>query len=123
MWLRYSRIEADALPRYIQVARGVLVEGSSPTSRVIREEVELALNGMLGEANRSIGPDLDNGAVLIGTAKNSATIRDMNLAADLAQLGPEGFIIRSITWKGKNITVIASQRDIGACTVLSTGCG
>jgi alpha-glucuronidase len=114
LWLRYPRLEAAALPRYVQAARGVSVEGSSPTSRVIREEVEVALHGMLGDAHRGIGPDLDNGAVLIGTTKNSATIRDLNLAADLAQLGPEGFIIRTMTWQGKNITVLASEGEIGA---------
>jgi alpha-glucuronidase len=114
LWLRYHRIEADVLPRYVRAAQGVLVEGSSQTSRVIREEVELALNGMLGEANRGIGPHLDNGVVLIGATMNSATIRDLNLAADLTQLGPEGFIIRTMTWKGKNITVIASEGEIGA---------
>jgi alpha-glucuronidase len=114
LWLRYLRMEADALPRYVRAARGVLVEGTSPTSRVIREEMELALNGMLGDADRGVGPGLDNGAVLVGTTKNSATIRDMNLAADLAQLGPEGFIIRTMTWNGKNITVIASEGEIGA---------
>jgi alpha-glucuronidase len=113
LWLRYPRIEADALPRYLRAARGVLAEGSSQTSRVIREEVKLALNGMLGDTDRGIDPDLDNGAVLIGTTKNSATIRDMNLAADLAQLGPEGYIIRTMTWKGKDITVIASEGEIG----------
>ena len=114
LWLRYPRIEADSLPRYVWAARRVLVKGSSQTSRVIREEVELALDGMLGDADRGIGPDLDNGAVLIGATKNSATIRDMNLAADLAQLGPEGFAIRTMMWKGKNITVIASEGEIGA---------
>ena len=114
LWLRYPRIEADALPRYVSAARGVLVEGSSQTSRVIREEVKLALNDMLGDVERGIGPDLDNGAVLIGTIENSATIRGMSLAADLAPLGPEGFIIRTMTWKGKNITVIASEGEIGA---------
>ena len=101
LWLRYPRIEADSLPRYVRAARRVLVEGSSQTSRVIREEVELALNGMLGDADRGVGPDLDNGAVLIGTTKNSATIRDMNLTADLAQLGPEGFTIRTIDVEGE----------------------
>ena len=114
LWLRYPRMEADALPRYVRAARGVLVEGSSQTSRVAREEVELALDGMLGGANRAIGPDLDDGAVLVGTTKNSATIRGMNLAADLSQLGPEGFILRTMTWKGKNITAIASEGEVRA---------
>jgi alpha-glucuronidase len=114
LWLRYPRIEPDALPRYAHAARKVLVEGDSPTSRAIREELELALDGMLGKADRGVGPDLDDGAVLIGTTGNSAAIRDMNLASDLAQLGPEGFVIRTMTWKGKNITVIASEGEIGA---------
>ena len=114
LWLRYPRMEADALPRYVRAARGVLVEGSSQTSRVAREEVELALDGMLGGANRAIGPDLDDGAVLVGTTKNSATIRGMNLAADLSQLGPKGFLLRTMTWKGKNITAIASEGEVRA---------
>jgi alpha-glucuronidase len=114
LWLRYPRIPTETLPLYVRATRGVLVEGSSKTSAVIREEVESAVNSMLGEANRSIGPGLDGGAVLIGTTGNSPTIRDMNLAVELAELGPEGFIIRSIAWKGKNITVIASDGEIGA---------
>ncbi len=113
LWLRYPRIEATDLPRYAKAARAVRVEGGSQTSRVLREEVELALKGMLGQANLSAGPDLDDGEVIIGTPKNSAVLRDMHLAAELAPLGPEGFILRTLTWKGKTITVIASEGEIG----------
>ena len=111
LWLRYAKIEAEALPTYEKVARAVLLEGDTPTSAVIREEVELALNGMLGQANRKAGADLVDGTVIIGTSKNSPTVMSINLP--LAAQGADGFVIKTILWKGKNVTVIASEGELG----------
>ena len=54
LWLRYARINADALAKYTYLVRPVLVEGDSKTLQAIREELDLALEGMLGSDDRII---------------------------------------------------------------------
>jgi alpha-glucuronidase len=56
-----------------------------------------------------------DGAIVLGTAK-SPLIAPLGLP--LAELGPEGFLIRSATIGGKRVTVIAANR-MSAC---STAC-
>jgi alpha-glucuronidase len=51
--------------------------------------------------------------VLVGTPSQSSRIADLGLDAALQKVGPEGFVLRSVTVKGEPRTVIAANQDVG----------
>jgi len=115
LWLRYRLIsDARLLTDYRAAITRLVVEGNSPTLRVARDELATGLRGLLG---RSIPVDdrvrLD-GSIVVGTPKGSRLIAALPLAADLAKIGREGFLIRAATISGKRTIVVAANSDVGA---------
>lgn len=112
LWLRYAP-PMDA-GKYRRLVREVRVEGNSATCEIIREELRLATTAMLGSAVPANGNALQNGAVIVGTPKNSTLVRGLNWDADLRAVGDEGFVIRSTAIANHSVTVIASEGELGA---------
>lgn len=109
LWLRYPLAEknwrAAASPRL----HAVVVEGRSAMRNAAAGELKRGIAGLIGrEPIRSKA--LVDGAILIGAA------RDPHIAAlrlPLAQLGPEGFLVRSIERSNKRLIVVAANSDRG----------
>jgi alpha-glucuronidase len=113
LWLRFEPLGEPA-PAYRKLIQQVVVQANSPTADVIRRELTTALGGLLGRPAPATQTAVTAPAVVAGTPANSAIIRDLRLDAELAKLGPEGFIIRS-TRAGKHpVLAIASQGEVGA---------
>jgi alpha-glucuronidase len=93
LWLRYSR-PADH-------ARPIVVGGKSPTCEIIRAELSAA----------GVGGDE---AIVVGTPADSHLIRALGWEAELNELGPEGFIIRSTDVAGRSAIVVASSNEAGS---------
>jgi len=112
LWLRYAP-QTDALRgTYYRHIGEVVVQGNSPTARIIRDETTAALASIVGT------PVTSDGAVgtslVIGTPTNSQLIRSLGWEDDLAKAGPEGFVIRAgLVGKRAGIAV-ASTGEIGA---------
>jgi alpha-glucuronidase len=51
---------------------------------------------------------------LSGTPQNSPIIAGLKFNKPLAALGSDGYLIRSVKYRGRSLTVIASQTEIGA---------
>jgi len=120
LWLRFEP-PGDAVKNYRQVVKQILVEGDSATCKIIRDELRLATSAILGNAVSTDENNLLDGALFVGTAKNSEIIRDWIRTFDLSRIGDEGFIIRSTRIAKSSIanavhpaTVIAANTDIGA---------
>src|SRR5215472_5312191 len=94
LWLRYTP-PGDAAKGYRRVVRQIRVEGASPTSEIIRNEMRSAAASLLASAIAENGKEPQHGTVIVGTTGNSAIIRELNWAADLTAVGDEGFLIRS----------------------------
>ncbi len=112
MWLRYPSLGADA-GKYAAATKQLIVEGDSPTAKAISTELSKGISSMVGAAP-AFGGTAAAGAIIVGTHKNSALIRSLNLDADLAKQGDQGYIIRSISVNGFPATVVASQGELGA---------
>src|SRR6202022_794753 len=96
LWLRYAP-PGEAVARYRQAIRQIIVEGTSGTAQVTRAELASAVAGMLGSAVPATQPQgLQDGALVVGAPTNSAVIRGLGWDADLVKAGPEGFVIRSV---------------------------
>ena len=114
LWLRYDALPEQNVQQYRARVTAIVVSGKSPTLDAIRQELSIACEGLLkapvplGEVPRS------DGALVVGTPASSRLIAGLRLERTLADLGPEGFLIKSLKVNGRSITVIASSGERGA---------
>jgi alpha-glucuronidase len=113
LWLRYAP-PGEAAAAYRRTISQIVVEGDSPTSAIIRNELSSGIASMLGSSVPAVRQGLGDGAVVVGTPKGSAAVRGLGWAAELAKLGPEGFVIRHASITNHPAIVIASDGDGGA---------
>jgi len=111
LWLRYQPLEKQALAQYRDLAT-VVGAGHSATAQVTRDELVRGLTGLLGRRIAAADTLRRGGAVLFGTPANSRTIAGLKLP--LEKLGAEGYVVRSVTAKGRKLVVIAGNTDVGA---------
>lgn len=112
LWLRYQRAEPARAAAYERQVAAIAAPGNSATMAAARQELVRGFTSMLGRAPAITSGVERNGSVLLGTPGNSAEIRA--LALPVGQLGPEGYLIRSMAVNGKRATVIAANTDVGA---------
>jgi alpha-glucuronidase len=112
LWLRYPPAEAGRAQTYRSQVTQLVAGTATPTQAATRAELMRGLAGLLGAAPAPAEDVLRDGALIVGTAASSPLIA--RLALDTRLLGPEGYLIRSMTVEGKAVTVIAADQDIGA---------
>ncbi len=114
LWLRYDLLPRRMIEAYRPQVTCVVAPGDSATHDAIRAEL---VNGFMGLLGRSVpvAKDVDrDGAIVVGTPKSSPFIAGLNWGVQLADLGPQGFRIRSLKLGGRSVTVIASDGEVGA---------
>lgn len=115
LWLRYRLVgDRVLLAQYREAAGHFLVEGDSPTMLAARDELAAGLTGLLGVAMPVRDTTGADGLVIVGTPASSRTVAALKLGRELAGLGREGFVIRTITVGAKRAIVVAANDDIGA---------
>jgi len=112
LWLRYRPVEAAQVQAYRAAASELVVADGSPTLAVARDELVRGLSGMLGAAPPQAQAPTRDGALIVGTPASSPLIAGLKLP--LETLGPDGYVIRSMTVDGRRATVIAGSSDVGA---------
>jgi alpha-glucuronidase len=114
LWLRYAPIaDPQRLAQYRAAITQLVVEGDSPTLAVVREELARGLRGLLDRDLPLDARPSRAGAVIAGTRASSPIIAALPLAAQLRAVGREGYIVRSISVKGKPAIVVAANSEIG----------
>ena len=114
LWLRYDALPSAKALEYRSQVTSILVSGSSATQVATRTELVAACSGLLGQPVPTTTQVTAPGAVIVGTPQSSTIIADLNLDQELAALGSEGYLIRSVTISSQPATVIASASDVGA---------
>lgn len=113
-WLRYEQVEDnDLLETYRNAFRAAVVRGNSETTKAIEDEIQRAFPGLLGVEIPFHNDVQVDGTLLIGTPETSPEIAALNLDQQLQQVGEEGYLIQSSTVRGKDVTVIAANIDVG----------
>ncbi|MDD5064499.1 MAG: alpha-glucuronidase family glycosyl hydrolase [Phycisphaerae bacterium] len=113
LWLSCKKLDdAKTLKEYQKVFSCIVVEGQSETLGIVREEIKKGLDGLLG-ADLPIQSTLTKGALVIGTPRQSQIIQKLDLSKKLADIGREGFLIKSVKIDGNPTVVIAANEDIG----------
>lgn len=114
LWLRYERLPPRAAEAYGRKVGRIVVQGKSATLDAAREELSAGLAGLLGERVPLQETPTGYGAVIVGTPDSSPSVANLVPRARLRELGPEGFIIRSVQIGDTMATVIASESETGA---------
>ncbi|WEJ99385.1 MAG: alpha-glucuronidase family glycosyl hydrolase [Candidatus Sphingomonas phytovorans] len=112
LWLRYRSLPAEIQSRDRARATAVVFDVDQhdiPTLKAV-DEIERALEGMLGAAVPTYSQAVQANAIVLGT---SAEPRIKALNLPLGQLGTEGYVIRSATIDGKPVTVVAGNSGVG----------
>ena len=111
LWLRYRPAPAAQAEAYRAANAELVVQGRSATLGAAGAELERGLAGMTGAPPlRAPAPSRD-GVLVLGTAVSSPIVAGLNLP--LERVGPEGFVIRSVSLSGRRATVIAANSDVG----------
>lgn len=109
LWLRYRPLAEPAARTAAPLASRIVVDGDGETLRLARAELSRGIAGLL-ERTPEVSPDIADGAVVLGVA-TSSRIAALNLP--LAELGPEGYLIRSARIDGHPVTVITANSEVG----------
>ena len=112
LWMRYDALPEVSAAAYRSKVKSIVVPGRSATLDAVRDELRTGLGGLLNTKIPS-GDKGEAGALIVGTPKNSPFIAALNLNSQLSALGNEGFVIRTVKVKGGDVTVVASQSDLG----------
>jgi alpha-glucuronidase len=114
LWLRYRRVsDATRLAEYRRVFSRASVTGHSPTARVVREELTLALGGLLDTTVHIDAATVGRPGLIVGVASSRA------IAALLPEsrhppAGREAFVIANVKQGSRTVIVVAGNTDIGA---------
>lgn len=141
LWLRYVPVDdAKLLQDYRRAATAIVVENADATKvhrhttdlamapgsgeklvettlGAARDELVRGLGGLLGQPTPVTTADagtVPDGAVVVGTPTSSPLIGRTIAARDLAKVGDEGFLVRSVSRGRARFTVIAGNSDLGA---------
>jgi alpha-glucuronidase len=139
LWLRYPRIgDAELLRRYRKSISTIVVENADrnkvyrhtpdlhmapgSTERLVETSLAAArdelVRGLGGLLDRDVpvwtGGGVPDGAVIVGTRDSSKSVRRHVSAGELASVGADGYLIRTVSRGRHSVTVIAGNTDIGA---------
>lgn len=114
LWLQYDKVHNNALEtQYRSKISGIIARGDSKTIQVSSKELELGLSGLLGNPIAMMQDVNSENIVILGSkpSLDKAIIEKLN--REFEQINEEGFIIKTITLKGKRQTVITAKTDVG----------
>jgi alpha-glucuronidase len=111
LWLRYVKVsDNQKLQEYRSALRQIVVPKSTETFSVLRDELKIALQGLL-DTNIVFSDAIGAGAIVAGTPNSSQAIASLGLELPDNE---EGFVIKTALINDRKVTVIASKSEIGA---------
>jgi len=108
LWLRYAPVDnAARLSEYKSAIKGIKVIGNTPALAAAHEELQMALESMLGK-KPVVAQNIRSGTLVVGVG-SSPELSPFNLQEKLQQAGEEGFVITNTN----NRTIITGNTDKG----------
>jgi alpha-glucuronidase len=113
LWMRYLPVQNQALlTSYRQQVAGISVNVTSPTLRVVKNELISGLNGLLGKKIDTTGKSGINAIVIVEKYNSSGISGKAGLKQLLEQTGEEGFVIATKTVNNKKYIIITGNTDV-----------
>jgi len=114
LWMSYRKLDNTAiLEGYRKTFSSIEIEGDSETLGIVREELKKGLKGLLGVELPLRNTLSKNAALVVGTTSRSDVVRELNLSDELADIGHEGFLIRSVKINRVHTIIITANEDVG----------
>ncbi|MDE1916027.1 MAG: alpha-glucuronidase [Sphingomonadales bacterium] len=107
-WLRYAHLQGTALQDASAHATALIVMDKGPSAKAAQAELQRGFAGMMGKP-LPLATALRDGAIVLATPGASPR----PLPASPADLGDEGYAIRTVTMAGKTVTLITANHEIG----------
>jgi alpha-glucuronidase len=116
LWLRYlPSAGPERLAAYREAIPSFFVEaGDSPTRRVIAEELRRGLSGLLGRPTPQLDALSPEAGLVVAIGENSSALATVGGFEAVAELGEEGYWMRTVRGSRGWRTVIASAGEVGA---------
>ena len=111
LWLRYRPVEASSLAVYRAHATELEIAARSPTLLAVRSELQRGVGALLSQPLPLVDKATRSGSLIVLTP---AAAEFGALKPDAGAIGPEGYVIRSVTRNGLPATLIAANSDVGA---------
>tara|TARA_R110002051_G_scaffold8980_8_gene36380 strand:- start:6463 stop:8637 length:2175 start_codon:yes stop_codon:yes gene_type:complete len=114
LWLKYDKIENTELRRdYAKIVSSVCFKDASDILKNTKKEFSLALPQMLNKQVQYSNSISSDNSLIIEVYQNlPKDLKDL-IHKDIEVLSDEGFLIKSLTYKKKSITLISAKKDIG----------
>jgi len=114
LWLGYGKVEnVELLTQYKRAVASVYFQKDSEILEAAQKELKRGLGSML-DPTVDFTYSFSAANSMVITKKAGLDEAIMNLVeADLDRIGKEGFVIKSVRLKDKNILVISANEDIG----------
>lgn len=103
-WLRYARLNGAALQSVSAHTTAIVAPAQTAATR----ELQRGIAGMTGHTP-ALSQTPVNGAILLATPAANPAVPGLSFK----DLGEEGYTIRTVTIRGKTVTLIAANRDVG----------
>jgi alpha-glucuronidase len=113
LWLRYPVVPIPGrLAEYQAALKHVVKVGTGSSLDSAEDELLLGLAGLTG-ATVDAATSVSAASVVVGTATD-APIKDLPLAARLAAVGSEGYLVETAELDGQALVVVAGNTPLGA---------
>jgi alpha-glucuronidase len=113
LWLKYDKItDTQKLQEYQSAIKSVFIQGDSPTSDIIKNELTQALNGLL-DTDISSSEILQDKCILAGNFDDIQSLVNINFDDEKNTIGSEGYVILSYKVSEKDIIIITANTQIG----------
>ncbi|MBD0851827.1 alpha-glucuronidase [Maribacter arenosus] len=114
LWLGYGKIEnVELLRQYEQAATSIYFQNNSEILEAAQKELKRGLGSMLDRAVDFTDSFSTANSMVIAKKAGLDKAIMKSVAADLDRIGKEGFVIKSVQLKDKDILVISANEDIG----------
>ena len=114
LWLGYDKVGKPLLLKeYKDLTNSIYFEDGSEVLKAAKKEMTTGLEKMLGiTLHFTEAPHTNNTFLIAKTATLDTTLKK-KLSDNLDEVGNEGFVLKSVTHKGKKLIVLAANEDIG----------
>ncbi len=114
LWLDYSPVENASMKAQLEpLFSGFYFFGESPTYDVIRKELEIAGQKMLGKAPAFAQERLGQTQVWLGTREQLTQVFGLQQQSEIRALGEDGYWMGPIEFQGKTYFTIVGNRPVG----------
>lgn len=114
LWLRYDKIEeSQAITEYKKLTSSIYFVNGSAILDNAKKELIKGTSGLLGETVYFTDAWSSLNSMVIAKKSNLDVEIVKSLGTDFDKIGKEGFIIKTIRQRGKDILLITANEDIG----------